>query len=112
MGVVFAMAVIMAGLTLTTAVDDALHDLPLRPLLVTLSSLSAVVCAGVVAYGRHHRLVGWAGATFAVYCGLRSLLWLSTGSISGALAWQSGMLLGFVVFARRRTTHEGGGREG
>lgn len=111
-GVVFAMAVIMAGLTITMVVEAQDPDVGYRPLLVGLSALSAVVSFGVVIFGREPSLVGWAGVTCALYCLVRSVLWLLAGSWSGMLAWQLGVLLGVAVFSRRQNAPEGGGHEG
>jgi hypothetical protein len=101
-GIILALTVLMAGYTLTVALDDALRALPLRPLLVALSTISFVIGIGVLIWGRRPEMVGWVGATAFAYGLIRASLWLSTGSITGFLAWQPLALLGFAVWERRQ----------
>lgn len=106
------MSLIMVAVTLTTMFDDRFVDLPLRPLLILLSTVAAIVGLGVAVFGRDALMVGWVGMTWVMYYGLRGLNWLLQGNISGMVATLPALLLGAVVFVRRRQAPERRGHEG
>jgi hypothetical protein len=115
-GVILFMTVIMAGLTVSTARNYRLNNLPARDLLVVLSSIATVVGAGVAWVGPTPKTRAWIGGCWMVYCSIRasSFAWVVAGRTRGVwgfieemspvLAWAVGAFFGFLVFGRRHST--------
>ena len=115
-GVILFMTVIMAGLTVSTARNYRLANLPARDLLVVLSTIATVVGAGVAWVGPTPRTRAWIGGCWMLYSTIRasSFAWVVAGRTRGVwgfveemspvLAWMVGAFFGFLVFGRRHST--------
>lgn len=111
-GVVVMMSVIAGLSTLTLLFDERLHRIPGRPVLVMLSTLCFVIGFGVASMGRRPSTVGWVGLSWMIYAAMRGGAWMLGGNFTGLVASLPSLLLGLVVFARRRDNVEGGPGEG
>jgi hypothetical protein len=102
-----AVLIIMTGLmiclTIFQALDYHVNDLPLKWWLVAFSSVAAGAGLYGMRAGSTQTIRFWCGLFWALYGATRSLSWLLLGSFSGFLSWVPCVLLGLVVFARRRS---------
>ena len=101
--VLIIMTGLMISLTVFQALDYHVNELPLKWWLVAFSSVAAGAGLWGMKAGSTQTIRFWCGLFWALYGATRSASWLAVGSLSGSLSWVPCILLGLVVFARRRS---------
>jgi len=102
-GVLMIMTGVMISMTFLQALDYRSIDLATRWWLVAFSSVAAGAGLWGMKVGSTQTIRCWCGIFWVLYGATRSLSWLERGSYSAALSWVPCILLGLVVFARRRS---------